>query len=385
MGSSESCTHYDYIIAGAGASGLSLLVRMISSNKFSGKTILLVDKEQKNKNDRTWCFWEKGKGFFESLVYKRWTALRFFSRQVSLEFGITPYEYKMIRGIDFYQYCINLIHQQKNITVRYGTIQEMHNTLQSTWIVMENETITAGMIFNSIIFSPPHLKEHEYYLLQHFKGWIIQTPYPPFDKNIATLMDFRIPQHHGTAFVYTMPLSSGTALVEYTLFSKDLLKPYQYDEGLRHYILTYLGCSEYTVLTEESGIIPMTNYSFPVKEGNIFNIGTAGGQTKGSSGYTFQFIQKYTSCIVEQLSKQTGDLILPPVQKRFHFYDSVLLNVLATGKMPGDEVFSHLFVNNPPHRIFQFLDNESSLLQDIKLINTLPKLPFFKAGIEQMF
>ena len=59
---------YDYIILGAGCAGLSLLMRMIGSNQFNDKKILLIDKEQKNKNDRTWCFWEKDKGLFDPVV-----------------------------------------------------------------------------------------------------------------------------------------------------------------------------------------------------------------------------------------------------------------------------------------------------------------------------
>jgi lycopene beta-cyclase len=60
---------YDYIIAGAGAAGLSLLTRMIACGKFSDKKILIIDKAAKTVNDRTWCFWEKEQGFFEDIVY----------------------------------------------------------------------------------------------------------------------------------------------------------------------------------------------------------------------------------------------------------------------------------------------------------------------------
>jgi lycopene beta-cyclase len=43
---------------------LSIIMRMIKSGKFADKRILLIDKEEKNKNDRTWCFWETQPGFF---------------------------------------------------------------------------------------------------------------------------------------------------------------------------------------------------------------------------------------------------------------------------------------------------------------------------------
>ena len=77
-------------------------MRMIRSRKFSDKKILLIDKERKTKNDRTWCFWEKENGFFEEVVYRKWDAISFFSKEYSSLMNIAPYQYKMIRGIDFY-------------------------------------------------------------------------------------------------------------------------------------------------------------------------------------------------------------------------------------------------------------------------------------------
>ncbi len=68
---------YDYIIAGAGCAGLSLAMHMIHSGKFRDKKILIVDQSTKTLNDRTWCFWQKEPGLFESIVYKEWRHLFF--------------------------------------------------------------------------------------------------------------------------------------------------------------------------------------------------------------------------------------------------------------------------------------------------------------------
>jgi lycopene beta-cyclase len=42
-------------------------------------------------------------------------------------------------------------------------------------------------------------------------------------------------------------------------------------------------------------------------------------------------------------------------------------------------IFIQLFQKNSIHDIFRFLDEEASLPDDIRLISTLPKLPFLKA------
>src|SRR5688500_13885450 len=100
---------YDYIIAGAGAAGLSLLTHMINSGNFADKKILLVDRTPKNQNDRTWCFWEKDNGLFESIVFRRWSNMWFHGDDGSSKLhDILPYQYKMIRGIDFYKHCFKL-------------------------------------------------------------------------------------------------------------------------------------------------------------------------------------------------------------------------------------------------------------------------------------
>lgn len=379
----NSHSTYDYIIAGAGCAGLSLAVHLILSGKFSDKKILIVDKEQKNKNDRTWCFWEKEPGLFDRIVYKQWEKLWFHGEDFSRLLELLPYQYKLIRGIDFYTYCFNLISKQSNIIVRRGDIREIKNENGKPVITIGDEKISAGYIFNSILFSKPRLQKREYYLLQHFKGWTIETEKACFDPGKATLMDFRVDQQQGTSFVYIMPFSEKDALIEYTLFSGKLLEPNQYEAGLTAYIQKFLEAGSYKIKEEEVGVIPMTNHRFAASDGNIINIGTAGGQTKGSSGYTFRFIQKHSALIVQRLVSGKSPVV--NVSKRkFHFYDSVLLNIFQEKKIPGKKIFSALFKKNKPQRLLRFLDNESSLGEDLQIISSLPTWPFLKAAAKQL-
>lgn len=375
--------HYDYIIAGAGCAGLSLAVHMILSGKFSDKKILIIDKEEKRKNDRTWCFWEIETGLFEPIVFQKWKQVWFHGEGFSKLLPLVPYEYKLIRGIDFYNYCFELIGKQSNIDILYGEITEIENDLEGATLKLNNETLSAGYIFNSILFNKPVLKKSEYYLLQHFKGWIIETEKPVFTPEEATLMDFRVDQQHGTTFIYVMPFSETKALVEYTLFSEKLLEPDQYDDELKKYISEIPGINSYKISETEFGIIPMTNHKFPANNGNIINIGSAGGQTKASSGYTFRFIQKHSAEIVERLTSGKHPAG-KPVHRKYHFYDSVLLNILYHKTLPGRKIFSELFKKNKPQQVLRFLDNESSLQDELKIISSLPTMPFLRAAMKQI-
>jgi lycopene beta-cyclase len=374
---------YDFIIAGAGCAGLSLLIHLIQSGKFHDKRILLADKGPKTQNDRTWCFWETDTGHFESIVYKRWEKMWFHDIGFSRLLEILPYQYKMIRGIDFYNYCFDSISRQKNIDIVYGAVQEMRTENNRAILVLDGVTKEADYIFNSIVFEKPELKKNEYYMLQHFKGWIVETSQPAFNPQEATMMDFRMEQQAGTTFVYVMPITETKALVEYTLFTNELLPPKQYDDALKRYLHKYLKIENYKLLDEEFGVIPMTNHRFPSNQDKVIHIGTAGGQTKGSSGYTFKFIQKHSKAIAEQLIK-TGNPAVSVFSKRHHFYDSVLLNILNHKKLSARQIFTPIIKKNKPQHLLRFMDNESSLSEDLKIISSLPTWPFLKAAFRQM-
>ncbi len=376
---------FDYIITGAGCAGLSLAVHMIHSGQFSNKKILLVDRERKETNDRTWCFWEKEQGLFEPVVFNKWPKAWFHGKDFSELLDLAPYQYKMIRGIDFYNYCHELISRHPNFEFIYGDVKELSDSENAAEIKLNDKTSSALYLFNSILPDKPEIKIGQYYLLQHFKGWVIETSKPVFKKEEATLMDFRPEQEQGTRFMYIMPFSERRALVEYTIFSEKLLNQNQYEERLRNYLAEYLHLGKYKIIEEEFGTIPMTNANFPERKGRIIHIGTAGGQTKASTGYTFRFIQKSSDAITKSLLMHGHPFSVEPKgKKRFNWYDSILLNILSGRKMEGREIFTELFKKNKPSQILKFLDNETTLAEEFRLVNTLPRLPFIKAGLAEL-
>lgn len=380
---------YDFIFTGAGCAALSVVMRMIKTGKFADKKILLIDKEPKIKNDRTWCFWEKEDGFFENVVYKKWDKLSFFSDYFSDIMEISPYEYKMIRGIDFYNYCFSEIERNRNIDILYGKIGSIICDREGISIEIDNVTqrFEHATLFNSFFREqePDSINsKKDINLLQHFKGWIIETPHAVFDPGKATFMDFRVDQARGTTFAYVLPFSETRALVEYTLFTKDILKYEEYDKELSAYLKEFLKIADYKIIEEEFGVIPMTTRKFDFFTGNGYNIGSAGGQTKASSGYTFQFIQKQSRLITECLLSHDKSLSeIPGTPARFLFYDKVLLDVLYNKRTTGKEVFTALFKKNPPQQVLKFMDNESSFTEELKIISCLPTFPFLKAAFNQ--
>lgn len=358
---------------------------MIRSGQLNDKKILILDKDDKKKNDRTWSFWETGPGPFEDVVCRRWSKTWFHSRYHSRLLDLAPYEYKMIRGIDFYNYCMELLGRQPNVEIRQTDVRQLRNNGARAEVETADGLFQAEYVFSSILFEPPVISAKEHFLWQHFRGWVIETDRDVFNPEEATLMDFRMAQDHGTTFVYVKPFSARKALVEYTLFTADLLNDSEYDAGLKDYISRIPGMGDYTIAEVENGRIPMTNHRFPVAEGRILHIGTAGGQTKASSGYTFRFIQKHAARMVESLVKKGNPFISRPGgPHRFRFYDSTLLHILRYHQLPGDRIFSLLFQKNEPQRVLRFLDNETSLWQELGIISSLPTWPFLKAALKEI-
>lgn len=380
-----STSHYDYIISGMGCAGLSLAVHLSRSGLTKDKRILLIDRDQKNLNDRTWCFWETEPGLFESIVYRSWNKALFYGHEPFEKLlSLDPYAYKMIKGIDFYTYCLAQIKTDPAFEILYEEVRSIGSTDGMGICKTDQHDYKADVIFNSIMFAEPEKEKDKHYLLQHFKGWVIETEEDVFYPLLPTLMDFRPNQKWGTAFVYVMPFTTRKALVEFTLFTEALLREEDYVEGLTQYVQTQLSIDKWKVVEEEFGIIPMTNHAFKRVDDRIIHLGTIGGRTKPSSGYTFTFIQKDCKAIVNSLRKVGHPFDLIKDKFRFNWYDSVLLNVLSTGKLSGHRVFTELFKHNPPDRILRFLDNDTRVLEELRILTSLPQWPFMKAGIEEL-
>jgi len=253
---------YDYIITGMGATGLMLAYQMTLDSFFDQKKILLIDKETKDQNDRTWCFWEKGNGDWDAILHKEWRTIYFGSERYSRKIAIAPYAYKMIRGKDFYGYVIDRLSQKKNITFRQEALLQFRDNNNGVVVETDQNQYIAEKLFNSVLMSNTYTAQKKYPVLnQHFLGWFIKTEKDVFDDEVATFMDFTVSQKGNTRFMYVLPSSKKEALFEYTLFSEELLSDKEYEDEIRAY-LAKKGIANYKITEKEKGCIPMTCYEF---------------------------------------------------------------------------------------------------------------------------
>lgn len=367
---------YDYAIVGVGAAGLQLALKMITDDFFKEKKILLLDKDDKATNDRTWCFWEKGDTLWDQLATHSWTTGVFYNKNETISFELAPYRYKMVRSVDFYTHAKAEIAKASNIE----WIKDEVADIEGQQITGANGSYKAEHIFDSRIPEAFHENQTKYHsLIQHFKGWFIQTESPIFDPHTFTMMDYRLKWKGSTSFTYVLPLSSSTALVEFTLFNDQLLPDNEYDEYLKEYIHKYLDTTNYQIQEVEQGLIPMSDYPFHKHHSkHITKIGTAGGWVRPSSGYSFKNADRYSTMLVNNIKK--GNRPEKGVAtSRYRTYDSIFLNVLASRNDLGEDIFTRLYTKPAIQSVFRFLDEESSFPEDLRVMFSLNRPQFWKA------
>jgi lycopene beta-cyclase len=367
---------YDFIFAGGGLAGLSLAYHLAHS-PLRDCSMLIVDRDAKQRNDRTWGFWTTRPTPFDGIVQREWKRIHFVGDGCEEDIDLGTYRYRLMRGIDFYRFVHEQLSAHANVEFAQGTVEKIEDGAEGARVAANGETYEGRWVFDSRFsvkaFKPDPARYH--YLPQHFKGWEIETSNEAFDPEAATLLDFRTPQKNAMRFFYVLPFSERRALVEYVTLGPD-----EYDEALQVYVERVLGIRDYEVVASEGGINPMTDYVFPRRAGKrVMNIGTRGGRVKPSTGYAFLRIQQDSAAIVQSLLATGLPFDVPSDSRRYRLYDALMLEVMQRHGDRIRPIFTALFKNNPIARVFRFLDEEASLKENSLVIASLPPKLFLQA------
>ncbi len=375
----------DYVIAGGGAAGLQLAVGLSKHPVFKNKKVCIVEPQDKNTNDRTWCFWEEQKSQWDPHVAHAWQKLSFHNKQHHFEMTMEPYSYKMLRSGVLYENWHKQIKNNPNLFFLKEEVLHFQEKSDHVLVQTTHQQLQASWVFNSILDWGFLENQIKYPLLQqHFLGWFVKTDKDIFDPAKATFMDFSVPQKGNTRFMYVLPNSKNEALIEYTLFSSTLLPKQEYEEAIMEY-LTDLGVDHYTITAKEQGRIPMTAFPFHKRNTKrILNIGAAGGWTKASTGFTFKNCERNTAELIQFLEAQ-NDFRNFGRSNRFRLYDLLFLDVLYHDNALGSLLFTRLFQRNKPQKIFRFLDEQTSFWEEIQIMTSFPPLLFLSALLKRLF
>ena len=349
---------FDYIIIGGGCAGLTLAYELEYHDKLKNKTLSNIEKRDEYKRDKTWSYWKTVPHKFDDCVKKRWKdyTINFKGNVEYKDCKETPYE-SIDSGL-FYKKILNKINKNPNIQF-FKDISEVNT---------EN-----AILFNSL----PNLDNKDSNLWQHFQGVEIETEKDFFDDQIMNLMDFDCDQKKSVHFFYTLPYSKKSALIETTWLSKmedDSEK--DYDKQITDYIENTLKLKKYKINYKEVGAIPLFYPKFK-NDKNTINIGTAGGMTRLSTGYTFLNIQEQAEYITQNIDKITQTRAFN-IKSKYKFLDNVFLKVLAEKPEIMPNIFFKMF-KSKSKTVINFLSNKSNIFEDLSIILKMPKWIFIKA------
>ena len=349
---------FDFIIIGGGCAGLSLAYELEINDKLKDKTLAIIETREEYKRDKTWSFWKMFEHNFQDCVIKSWNNFTINTSEGFHELSNKSFPYQSINSEKFYKKINSKLRLNPNVSF-FKNLNEIN---------LEN-----SLVFNSVFEGELDKSK----LWQHFQGIEIETSKNIFDDEIVNLMDFNCDQKNDVHFFYTLPFSKNKALIETTWLS-DLEDQHlmDYDLQLENYIKNNLGIKSYKINFIEKGAIPLFYPSFNNDEKTI-NIGSAGGMTRLSTGYTFLNIQEHSKYIVKNIDK-IEKLREYSLGKKYHFLDKIFLRVMKNNPDKMPKIFFEMFKTSS-NSVIKFLSNKSNIFEDIKIISKMPKIIFMKA------
>ncbi len=353
---------YKAAIIGLGPSGLAVNKILYGD---SSNEVIAFDNEDINKRDNYFGFWlTDWMKPFENIIEKKWYRWTIGNKNINIIHNSIDKPYCVISFKKWKNFCLetkNKLEIKNKKVAKYFPIKNFFKVITD-----DNTEYYAEKIYDS-----RSTKEKKGELLQHFYGINITVPDNTFNKNELTLMYFT-GEKNLLHFMYILPFSHNKALVESTVFSKDIFNNSWYREKIYKY-LNEKNIIEFKETGEEKGIIPMfmaaeKNSSSP----NVFNIGIRGGACKPSTGYAFSFLIKQIQLL--KYSKKNSVNIHKFLERKM---DKIFINFLKNNNEDGQS-FIKLASNLNGNEFQSFMMGDSNLLTKFKIIKSMPKIPFIK-------
>ncbi len=393
----DNPTFYNFTIVGAGSSGLWLANALLHNGLLETNTLCIVESDAHKANDRTWCYWATKPLAPAEMISKEWQSILQLNLSSHSE-SLSPYRYYHVRSADFYSELKSKLINCTAIYWQNEEVIEVNDLATQVEVKTKSHAWQSDRVFLSALPSSsptqvdyklaqqrflktPRPSVSPLFLWQSFVGWRVKTSESVFDESSMSMMDFNVAQGSFTQFMYELPFSSTEALVEMTRFGKEKLSIPEAEEELRRY-MDQKKCS-YQINEVEIGAIPMTpqfdmNRKLLSPNERIIFIGTLGGAIKPTTGFGFKRMHAYSEALALALKEKE---ILPTMHRpyRFRLYDLLLLRILENQPNRGKEIFEQLFRTQPIQRILRFLDEETSIIEEIAIFSRLPIRLFLKS------
>jgi len=338
------------------------LYALVAAQRYgsSNLDVMMVDPSE-HAPDRNLCVWGGPLPMLRDALIAEWKTLRFGYRNATMTRELTSLSYQ--------HYSAQSIRSAVECVV----------PIRRTCANVHEPSATCDVSLDSRPAKHFH-RRSTVALQQHFLGWRIRTTNAVFDPDVMTMMDFRTDQQQGVCFIYVLPYADNEALVECTVFSAEVWNTTEYEQRLRIYIDDILSCPSYEVISTETGSIPMSDAIPNRSRGSSWiSIGSSAGLTKPTTGYTVARCIRDAEQMLDQYDA-TGQWTAPQrAHRRFDWYDRLLLRIIRDEPQHVSTILWTLFDRNPVEVILRFLDEQTSLREELRLFWTLPWNPFLRA------
>ena len=353
---------YKAAIIGLGPSGLAVNKIIYGNTK---DEIIAFENSDIGNRDNYFGFWlTDWMKPFETIIENKWN-----------KWTIGDVNTNIIHTSNHKPYCVISYKKWQNFCLDTNNDLKIENKKVQQYFPFKNyfKIITEDKkeFYAEKIYDSRSAKEKNGELIQNFFGINIETADYTFDEKKLTLMHFT-QENEILHFIYILPFSHNKALVESTVFSKNIFDEIWFKEKINDY-LKLNNISNFKEHGREKGVIPMffSDVAKPLNN-KIINIGIRGGACKPSTGYAFSFIIKQIQLMKNSNKNQV--VVHKFIERKM---DKIFINFLKNNKENGKS-FIKLAANLNGDEFQSFMMGESNFLTKLKIIKTMPKIAFIK-------
>jgi len=371
----KSGEDFEYAIAGAGLSGLSLAVSLSRLQKKSAgkqKRVCLIEPRKKYEQDHVWCFWDNVQVSLSKSVpiKKQWHKWKVkFGGKTSVS-ASAKYPYCCVMAEDYYASAVSELRETDAVTLLLGaTLEKVRYDPRKITLDTKNYSLSARLLFDS---RPPSFDADDF--KQSFFGLHIRTSTDVFDSDCVTLMDFSdAKMSKGFHFYYVLPFSPREALLESVYIGLAQATEDEHKTLLLGYLKSEYGLATFEDIHTERGCLPMQPIALTAPDRRHYMIGTRAGLLRSSTGYAFAAINNFSQQLATALLKEDSPPPPDTLSDKAKLLDRVLLSYFRQCPNDGPFILSSLFEKVEPNIVVRFLADRSSLIDDAAIFAAMPR------------
>lgn len=354
-------------IRGAGLSGLSVARELITLEP-NAKITLFDTRPRLPHLSRTFCFFRTQECPSFPVRSFSWNSVMFRGASFERRLDVSTSPYTMIRGEDFFSSTLSYL-ESRGVEFHWecSSVEVSKNTIYA-----DGQTST----FDAVVDAAFEATTARAMMWQSFAGVWASSQQPIFDPGTALLMDI----HESSAeapvsFLYILPTSERTALVEHTTFSPSpMAKGYHLDRcfewlSRNHRDEFQLGATEY-------GAIPMGLRSTPSPA--IYAVGSTAGAVRPATGYAFVRAHEQARQVAGQILSQ-GCQSNTPYPRWLTCADSLFLTALRNAPERGREIMERLLSQARGDALVAFLSGDVTVRDALSVWLSVPKCTMLRS------